>query len=59
MKTYSISELFNLPRAQIFALHGGVAVEIASLPANDLSFIAGMEDLRRIRRVLSRMALTP
>lgn len=59
MKTYSISELFNLTRYQLFALHDGIIAELAPLPEGDALRAVGLANLRRIRRVLAHSRLSP
>jgi hypothetical protein len=57
MKTYTISELFNLTRYQFFALHDGIQAEISRLPDDHPDRPAGFAKLRLIRCVLSRASL--
>ena len=54
MRAYSLSELFTLTRAELFALHAEIVAELATLPDTDRA--TALENLRRVRRVLGREA---
>jgi len=57
MRAYSLSELFNLTRAELFALHSRIAGELPSLA--DVDRDTALENLRRIRRVLAHARVAP
>jgi len=57
MRTYSVSELFNLTRSDLFALHAAIAAELPTLSDTDRE--VALENLRRIRRVLSHPCAAP
>jgi hypothetical protein len=57
MRAYSLSELFNLTRAELFALHSRVVGELPTLPVTDRP--TALEILRKIRRVLARKGPAP
>lgn len=59
MKTYSISELFHMTRAELFALHDRIVAEIAPLPEFNTARISGLVTLRLIRYALARKAPVP
>jgi hypothetical protein len=57
MRAYSLSELFTLTRAELFALHAKIVADLASLPEaeRDVAF----DTLRKLRRVLSHPRNAP
>jgi hypothetical protein len=57
MRAHSLSELFHLTRAELFALYYRIADDLPSL--SDLEYEIALENLRRIRRVLSHYGRTP
>ena len=57
MRAYSLSELFNLTRDELFALHARIVVELPQLTADDHA--VALENLRRIRRVLAHPRFAP
>lgn len=59
MKIYTLAELFSMTRQQLFALHDGIVAEINALPEADPARIAGLANLRLIRRVLAHPRLAP
>jgi len=59
MRTYSLTELFRLTRAELLALHAETTKALASLPANDASRPVLLSTLRAIRRVLATPHPTP
>jgi hypothetical protein len=59
MRAYSLSELFCLTRAELFALHHEIFVEIANLADDAPERATANEVLRRIRRVLARIRPGP
>lgn len=57
MRAYSLSELFNLTRNELFALHAHIVVELPELDAAD--YAIAIENLRCICRVLAHSRLAP
>jgi hypothetical protein len=57
MRVYSLSELFNLTRQQLFDLHALIVAELPVLTESD--YTIALENLRRIRRVLSHPTVAP
>ncbi len=57
MRAYSLSELFNLTRAEVFALHAKIAAELPALSDPDRE--TALENLRKLRRVLARPYSAP
>ena len=57
MRAYSLSELFPLTRAELFALHARIAAELPAL--SDSERETTLQNLRRVRRVLARARLGP
>ena len=57
MRAYSLIELFNLTRNELFALHARIVVELPQLSAAD--YQVAIENLRRIRRVLTHPHFAP
>ncbi len=57
MRAYSLSELFNLTRAELFALHARIVAEEATLPEGERDIAS--ENLRKLRRVLAHPRNAP
>ena len=57
MRAYSLSELVNLTRVELFALHARIVAELPTLSEAD--YAIALENLRRIRRVLSHPRYAP
>ncbi|HEY2068127.1 MAG TPA: hypothetical protein VGG48_01120 [Rhizomicrobium sp.] len=53
MRDYSLSELFNFTRAELFALHARIAAELPAL--SETGRAKALENLRRLRRVLAQL----
>jgi hypothetical protein len=51
MRAYSLSELFNLTRAELFALHSRIVDDLSSLSETDRK--TALENLRKVRRALA------
>jgi hypothetical protein len=54
MRAYSLTELFCMTRAELFALHAQIVREPAALPDGSSDRPAALDLLRAIRRVLAR-----
>ena len=59
MRAYSLTELMNLTRAELFALHRQIAEALALLPEGAPERLAALATLRDIRRVLARREFAP
>jgi hypothetical protein len=59
MRTYSLTELMNLTRAELFALHRQIVDAIALLPDGSPERPAALATLRYIRRVIARCEFAP
>jgi len=57
MRAYSLSELFNLTRVELFALHARIVAELPALSEGE--YTIALETLRRIRRVLGHPHYAP
>ncbi len=57
MRAYSLSELFNLTRSELFWLHAQIAAELLTL--GDTERATALEHLRKLRRVLTRTRFGP
>lgn len=57
MRAYSLTELFCMTRAELFALHARIVAELPMLPESDLA--VAVDNLRQIRCVLAHPALAP
>ena len=57
MRVYSLMELFNLTRAELFSLHAKIVAELPQLSERDAE--VGLENLRNIRRVLAQFRCAP
>jgi len=58
MRTYSLTELMNLTRNELFALHRQIADALAVLPEGSPERLIALADLRNIRRILARSEFT-
>ncbi len=56
MRVYTLTELFSMTRAQIFALHDGTVAEMNAMPEGSTDRDNALENIRNIRKVLSRCA---
>ena len=59
MQAYSLTELMNLTRAELFALHRQVVAALAQLSEGSPERITALITLRYIRRVLARCESAP
>jgi hypothetical protein len=59
MRSYSLTELFCLTRAELFALHAEIASALAALPDDAANRPILLDTLRNIRRVLATARLSP
>ena len=59
MRTYSLTELMNLTRAELFGLHRQIVDALALLPDGSPERLAALATLQNIRRVLARPGLGP
>jgi hypothetical protein len=59
MRTYSLSELMSLTRAELFALHRQIVTDLALLPEGSPERLTALATLRYIRRVLARREFAP
>jgi hypothetical protein len=59
MRSYSLTELFNLTRAELCALHSEIAAALAALPSDAAERPALLATLRGIRRVLATAKPSP
>ena len=59
MRAYTLTELMNLTRAELFALHQQIVDAIALLPDGSPERFAALSTLRYIRRVLARCEFAP
>lgn len=59
MRSYTITELFCMTRAELFTLHSTIAAETLSLPEGDPDHSVGLANLRLIRRALAHPKLAP
>ena len=59
MRAYTLTELMNLTRAELFALHRQVVDDLAKLPENSAERRIAFATLRDIRRVFSSRSLSP
>jgi hypothetical protein len=57
MRDYSLSELFCLTRAELFALHARIVAELASMPETGRA--VALDNLRNIRRILAKNNCSP
>ncbi len=57
MRAYSLTELFCMTRAELFALHARIAAELPLLPEFDRAVAA--DNLRKIRCALAHPTLAP
>ena len=59
MRTYTISELFRLTRAELMALQSQILAELAALPSNAPEREIALANLNAIRCALSRRRPEP
>ena len=59
MRAYTLTELMNLTRAELFALHRQVVDALVLLPEGSPERFTALATLRNIRRVLARPNLSP
>lgn len=59
MRTYSLTELMNLTRAKLFALHRQIGDALALLPEGSPERLTAHANLLNIRRVLARREFAP
>jgi len=59
MRAYSLTELINLTRNELFALHREIADTLALLPEGSPERLTALATLRDIRRVLARREFGP
>ena len=57
MRAYSLNELFNLTRTELFALHAKIAAELLILCQTERK--TALENLRKLRRVLAQILPWP
>jgi hypothetical protein len=57
MRAYSLMELFNLTRAELFSLQAKMVAELPELSEGDAE--VALENLRNIRRVLAQPRWAP
>ena len=58
MRAYSLTELMNLTRNELFALHRQIADALALLPEGSPERLTALATLRDIRRILARSEFT-
>lgn len=54
MRAYSLTELFKLTRAELFALHARIVNEMTEEAADPAAYEMALHNLRGIRQALSR-----
>lgn len=59
MRAYTLTELINLTRAELFALHRQITDALALLPEGSPERLTALANLRDIRRVLARPNVSP
>jgi hypothetical protein len=59
MRACTLTELMNLTRAELFALHRQTVDALALLPEGSPERLAALATLRDIRRVLGRSEFEP
>lgn len=59
MRAYSLTELMNLTRNELFALHRRIVDALALLPEGSPERLTALANLRNIRRVLARREFAP
>ena len=59
MRAYTLTELMNLTRAELFALHRRIVDALTLLPEGSPERLTALANLRYIRRVLARPNLSP
>ncbi len=59
MRAYTLTELMNLTRSELFALHRKITDALALLPEGAPERLTAVANLRNIRRVLARNHFAP
>jgi hypothetical protein len=59
MRAYTLTELMNLTRAELFALHRQVVDALALMPDGSPERFTALATLRDIRQVLARREFAP
>jgi hypothetical protein len=59
MRSYSLTELLNLTRAELCSLHGEIVTRLAGLPDDAAERPALLAALRDIRRVMATALPSP
>ena len=59
MRAYSLTDLMNLTRNELFALHREIADALGLLPEGSHERLTALATLRDIRRVLARSEFAP
>jgi hypothetical protein len=59
MRAYTLTELMNLTRAELFALHRQITDALPRLPEGSPERFTALATLRDIRRVLARGEFEP
>ena len=59
MRAYTLTELMNLTRNELFALHRKITDALAVLPVGSPERLTALATLRDIRRVLARRQFAP
>lgn len=59
MRAYTLTELMNLTRAELFGLHRQITDALALLPEASPERPTALANLRYIRRVLARSEFAP
>ena len=59
MRAYTLTELMNLTRAELFALRRQVVDALAQLPEGSPERFTALAALRDIRRILARREFAP
>jgi hypothetical protein len=57
MRVYSLTELFCMTRAELFALHARIAAELPAL--REIDRAVALDNLRKLSRVLSHPQFAP
>ena len=58
MRAYTLTELMNLTRAELFALHRQIVDALPQLPEGSPERLIALANLRAIRQVLTRPNLS-
>jgi hypothetical protein len=59
MRAYTLIELFQLTRAELFGLYRDIATALAAMPDGDPERPIALANLQNIRRVLARPNFAP